>query len=72
MMDTTNIILVDSVFTEAANQTSAAAKDPNPYAIAVLGLAGVFVFVLLFMAIVKMAACIDKKRRNRKIEQENN
>ena len=59
-MDTTNI-LADTTFAEVINQTSAAVKDTNPYAIFVMGLIGVFAFALLYMAIMKLVAVVDKK-----------
>ncbi len=49
-MDTTSIILADTLLAAVANQASDEAKDPNSFAIFIMGMAGVFAFCLVVVS----------------------
>ncbi len=69
-MDTTSIILADTLLAAVANQASDEAKDPNAFAIFIMGVAGVFAFVLLYAVITRLAAVIIRKLNKNKLEKE--
>lgn len=68
-MDTTNTILADTSLAAVANQAFGEAKDPNSFAIFVMGVAGVFTFVLLYIVITKLSAIIIRKLNKNKLEK---
>jgi translation elongation factor EF-1alpha len=51
----------DTNITMLTEQSQDHIKEANPFAIFVMGITGVFIFVLLYMGIVKIVAAINKK-----------
>jgi Na+-transporting methylmalonyl-CoA/oxaloacetate decarboxylase gamma subunit len=58
----------DTNITMVTEQSQGIIKEANPFAIFVMGIAGVFIFVLLYIAIMKIVAVTSQrnKKTNRK------
>lgn len=69
-MDTINTKLADTSLVEVANKAQHASENPDPFAIFVMGVIGVFTFVLLYIVITKLAAIIIRKLNNNKLRKE--
>ncbi len=62
-MDTIKVLEIDTISGIIAEPSQPAAMDPNPFAIFVMGMVGIFGFVLLYMLIMKIANIIIKKNK---------
>jgi flagellar biosynthesis/type III secretory pathway M-ring protein FliF/YscJ len=57
----------DTNITVVTEQSQDIIKEANPFAIFIMGIIGVFIFVLLYIAIMKMVAVINQ--RNKKTDR---
>lgn len=69
-MDTTNISVIDTLAAQTAENMQLVEKSPNSFAIFIMGVAGVFAFVLLYIVVTKLSAVIIKKLNKDKQEKE--
>jgi flagellar biosynthesis/type III secretory pathway M-ring protein FliF/YscJ len=68
-MDTVKIIEIDTVAAKAAEQLAVIAEKPDPFAIFVMGMVGVIVFIVLYVVMMKIVSFIINKNRKNKQEQ---
>jgi hypothetical protein len=66
-MDTIEVFqTVDTNITTVTEQLQATPKEVNPFAIFIMGIIGVFLFVFLYIAVVKIVAVISQRNKKDK------
>jgi hypothetical protein len=68
-MDTVKIIEIDTIAAKAAEQLPVIAEKPDPFAIFVMGVVGVVMFIVLYVVMMKIVSFIVNKNRKNKQEQ---
>jgi Na+-transporting methylmalonyl-CoA/oxaloacetate decarboxylase gamma subunit len=65
-MDTSKAFEIDTVVSTSTGQSQKIIKESNPFAIFGMGVAGVFIFVIFYIWIMKwVAVIINKKKENK-------